>query len=812
MRLTSEARREGVPVRSIKKQGDQMYYRRNMIIAVSSSLSAVAYGSAFAQAVSGLEEVVVTARKTEESVQVVPVSVTALSSDMLTRAAVLDVQDLRSSVPGLFVATNSQGGAPTFAIRAAKADNGTSDTVTAYIGDVPVASTRAIANMVYDMQSISVLKGPQGTLFGANSTGGAIIFRPNTPTNKFEGYAEVGAGNFDRKSFQGMINVPINDALQFRLAGEVVDRDKGYQKNHTPTNGNSEMGTDKHQSARLGISLKPTDAWENNFIFDFFHENDQPYQDIPVALRPRYNYTTFLNGLQVPVDYALAGGTIAGDPRNVTLGGGPTWNKANIWDGVYTTQYEFNNEVSIKNVLGYQNIRLDTFQDNDSTRFAGVNQRTQHTIKQLTVEPSVDFKFADGRFRNKTGLFYSHRTQDTGNSSTVVGLPWDFTAFGPVPNAVSALIPNFYPIQTSSFYNRDFKSRAIYTQFSYDLSNELTATLGVRYTWDKGDYGATYKNSFGTAGAINQGKFFATGGSCSANLAFYSNFDPAACHATSSLESSAPSFTFSLENRFSDASMAYATIRGGYLVGGFNNNINPATGVPIVFNPEKVTDFETGLKSDWDIYGHPIRTNLAVFYGSYKDQQRVQNGTTAQGQTFIGVVNAGSSTFYGLDLDVTYEITNHLEVRAGWNHIHSEYTKFDAIVNIPGKNAFVDLTGEPMSQTPEDVVNAAVTLKWPLPSTIGNVSSTLGYFWSAETTHHDSPTINCNTNPPTGGECVSVVPGQDFRQYDKLPSYSLWNFTTGWKNILQSSFDLDVWVKNLTDKEYVTYGSNQMLP
>lgn len=130
-------------------------------------------------AASGIEEVIVTARKTEESVQAVPVSVNALSADSIQKQAILSVADLRSSVPGLYIGTNPQGGAPTFAIRAAKADNGTSDTVTAYVGDMPVTSTRAVGNMVYDMQSISVLKGPQGTLFGANSTGGAIIFRPD---------------------------------------------------------------------------------------------------------------------------------------------------------------------------------------------------------------------------------------------------------------------------------------------------------------------------------------------------------------------------------------------------------------------------------------------------------------------------------------------------------------------------------------------------------------------------------------------------------------------------------------------------------
>ena len=107
-----------------------------------------------------IEEVVVTARKTAESQQSVPVAITALSQAGLERQVVHNVQDLQTSVPGLFVAPNSQGGAPTFAIRAAKADNGTSATVTTYINDMPTTTTLAVANMVYDMQSVTTLKGP----------------------------------------------------------------------------------------------------------------------------------------------------------------------------------------------------------------------------------------------------------------------------------------------------------------------------------------------------------------------------------------------------------------------------------------------------------------------------------------------------------------------------------------------------------------------------------------------------------------------------------------------------------------------------
>ena len=779
---------------------------RPMALAVSTAALAMASTGASAAdnatatksalAASQIEEVIVTARKTEESAQVVPVSVTALSAETMAKLAVLSVQDLRTSVPGLYIAINPQGAAPTFAIRAAKAANGTSDTVTAYVGDMPVASTKAIANMVYDMQSISVLKGPQGTLFGANSTGGAIIFRPNMPSNEFEGYAELGVGNYDRSSFQGMINVPINDVVQMRLAGEIVDRKKGFQHNLTPVNGNSQMGTDKHESARFTLRIKPSTAFQNDLVVDYFHEDDQPQSSVTSFLRPR-----FVSSVGLTADFAAAGIFASTDTHTVRLGPFPTWNKAKIWDFVDTVSYEINQNASFKAVLGYQDISLDVSQDNDATPTATLAVITADKLKQWSFEPSLDLKSDDGRLRNKTGLFFSSLKRDTGNSSAALGLP--FT----VANA------NF-PVASNAYYNRETKSHAIYSQFSYDLTKELTATLGLRYSWDKGQYKATNRNGVGlniatrqTATGMTWGSFFT--GPCNPGLANYQNFNAVACTGEQSLKSQAPSFTFTLEDKFAERSMVYATLRGGYLVGGFNNQVYTAGGFGQVFLPEKVVDFETGLKSDWDLWGRPIRTNLAVYYSNYKNQQRTQNGTTATGTTFTAVQNAGASTVYGFDLDATYEVTDNLELSASWNHVESEYTTFNAALNVPGVVVAVDLTGQPLSQTPRDRVNLSATVKWPLDSSVGKVSSTLGYFWSDKTTTQDQPTFAC---VPVNGFCSAPTSAAvDFRQYDKLPAFDLWNFTTSWKGIMGSNFDANLWIKNITDKKYNTYAGNTSL-
>jgi iron complex outermembrane recepter protein len=764
-------------------------------------------------ATSGLEVIEVTARRTEESAQSVPVSLTALSAATLDANAIQNVGDLQTSVPGLLVTLNSQGGAPVFAIRAAKADNGTSDTVTAYVDDVPVSSTRAVANMMYDMQSISTLKGPQGTLFGANATGGAIIFRPNKPANEFEGYAKLGYGNWDRMEFEGMVNVPVTDTFAVRLAGSVIQRD-GYVENATPVNGNDELTDIDRQSARLSMRWEPGDQFQNDLMIEYFKENAQPFTENLVALRPAYQYTTFLGAFipdfpSIPVDYAAAGITVPKDNEHVALGPMPTWNDADILSVIEAASYALNDDVDLKLVIGWQDTELDTAQDNDATTQSGVNGRTLHEIERWTIEPSIDWSFMDGRLRNKTGLFYSTTETTTGNSYRVVGLPFNFTDLGGPDGAIAATVNSFYPIQVNNLYTRDMDSQAIYSQFAYDLTDTLTATIGLRYTKDKGDYSARNFQSFGAASVGNWGDF--TAGNCNtASINLYKNPDPVNCIAYMDMDSSATSYNVTLESQVNDGTMVYAASRGGYIAGGFNNQANPTvSGIPFVFDPEEVVDFEMGIKSDWELAGRPIRTNLAGFYGSYEGQQRVQNGTTPEGVTFIGVVNAGSSTYYGLDLEVTYQLTDMLTASIGWNHLKSEYTNFEAIVNIPGVYAFVDLQGEPMSRTPENVVTAGLTAIWPVGSNVGEISSTLSAFYRDATLAFDSPTVAGPVD--ASGQLIGIDPERDFRQYDELESFTLLNFTTGWNRMFGSNFDASVWVKNLTDEEYNVSASNQML-
>jgi iron complex outermembrane receptor protein len=762
-----------------------------------------------------IEEIVVTARKQAESQQDVPISLNALSDADLHKSTVLSIADLQANAPGLVVSASSKGGAPSLGIRVAHTQNGQEGTgITAYIDDVPMHSTFVVANMMYDMESVSVLKGPQGTLFGTNSTGGAFIFSPKKPTDNFEGYGEVGFGDWGRQQYQAMLNVPLGDVLQIRVAGDIVRRD-GFVDNLAPVNGNDKMASDEHESARIIARFTPTSTFTNDLMGNYFHEDGQPNQAIPVFFSNPFLTAPVTNTSGCGIlcgPFGLgetgAGVTLYGNNHTVSLGPNaatpnniaPTWKKIEIWGLTNTTKWDISDNVSFKNVLAYQDERLDTAEDNDGTSLMLVNGRSIYNTKLWTEEASVNLQTDDKRLRFVGGVFYSDSKPDQIDNYQLVGLiDTSFIQFLPAPGA--GLFP--FPVISQNSYERELQSTALYSQVSYDVTDQLTATFGFRYNWDKGTYHVHLRGGTGNGNAalgVAAAQFDPTFGDVvfpcrEVAQAGYVGADLVNCTAQLDAEWSAPSWTFSLQQQFAAQSMVYFTARAGYQGGGFNNEIS---NVDLqVYKPETVIDFETGVKSDWTAWGRPIRTNVSAFYGQYNDIQRNQNGSYTSGAQFSAVFNAGAATYYGSDLEVTFYPTESLELALAYNLLKTSYDTFviPAIPNgAPPFDAPQDLSGSPLAYAPENQLSVQATLNWPWLSSLGEFATTLGYYWTDQIYFNDVPTAG-------------------FEKYDVAPSYSLVNLSQDWRGVLGTKLDATIWAKNLLDEEAMigVGGNNQLL-
>ena len=224
-----------------------------------------------------LEEVVVTARRREESLQSVPISITAISGEELARKGVQNAYDLQNSVPSL---TMSTSGTMTKALMPGIRSVSTRSflllddpAVGTYFAEAVVGHPWGFGNTFYDIQSVQTLKGPQGTLFGRNTTGGAILIEPNKPNfDGFEGNFKTTFGDYDLRKVNGMINIPFNDVVAVRIAAEHKRRD-GYTTNILSGQKRDGVGSD---AGRFQLTLKPNENITSNTMVDYLEEDASP--------------------------------------------------------------------------------------------------------------------------------------------------------------------------------------------------------------------------------------------------------------------------------------------------------------------------------------------------------------------------------------------------------------------------------------------------------------------------------------------------------------------------------------------------------
>jgi len=219
-------------------------------------------------------EVVVTARRREERLQDVPVAITAASGATLEKMNIDKPDELTRVAPGMVVDSGVYGSSNlNITIRSQRqaVNNATYDqSVVTYLAEVPQARTQGLNSGFFDIDSIQVLKGPQGTLFGRNTTGGALLITPKAPVNSFEGYIQGTGGNYNLVDVEGALNIPVSDKLQIRLSGKATLHD-GYDYSVTAKTGLNDENT---HSWRASVRFEPTDEITNTLVVNGFNEDD----------------------------------------------------------------------------------------------------------------------------------------------------------------------------------------------------------------------------------------------------------------------------------------------------------------------------------------------------------------------------------------------------------------------------------------------------------------------------------------------------------------------------------------------------------
>ena len=709
-------------------------------------------------------EIVVTARRREENLQDVPIAVTAFSGEQLEHKQITQAADLVQSTPSLQVQpATSQRQSGSVTIRGqGQAYTGVLPSVITYLADVPLDPNGGAAFSTLDLQSAQVLRGPQGTLFGRNTTGGAVLFVPKAPTDEFGGNVSASVGNYGLFDIRGALNIPVTDTLAVRVAGQSVKR-SGFTDNIF--NGKA-LDDQDFYALRAFIRWEPVDGFKNDLIVSTLRadENGTAFILHDIVNNGRSGYTYQGGALRTQLALQQARG-----PRvvnsNEDLGA-----KRRMFFLANTTSYEITPDVTVRNIFGYQRIKACYGSDLDGSPVP---------FNISTCFPNR-FQQAFGRpIENETDLRqFTNEFQLVGNAfdnrlDWIVG---GFFLSSKTPGSLDRF--RFHRIGKSagtvSFASTivDDQSKALFAQGTFQILDNLKATAGFRYTWDKRAL------STGTYRSTNEGATY-TCAAPSIPGQTHAASDPIdRCFTVFHGKFSDYGYTFSLDWQANRDLLLYATTRRGYKSGGFNT-ISASDPSLTSFDPEVFTDYELGVKKDFR--GGPVtgRFNASIFYGDYTNIQRSYNALINGAVTPI-IRSAAAANMWGAELEAQVNFGDHFELSGFYSHLDYSYKKGTYTQPLTGQ----DISSSLFQAVADNSGSATVRAYGDLAD--GSELSASLTLYATSAIAFTSDTVN---NPH------AIAPG-----------YTTWSANLSLREAFGQPMDISLWARNLTDKNYVVGG------
>jgi iron complex outermembrane receptor protein len=709
------------------------------------------------QSVNTLDDVVVTARRREERAQDVPVAISVLNAETLKDQQVRTTADLTTNVPNVIVAPSSYGtSTPKFSFRGQhQVENliNVDASVGLYFAEFVLQRPQGTNFALTDLASVQVLKGPQGTLFGKNSTGGAVLITPQRPDfDGFSGELTAGLGNYNLHTTSAVVNAPLSDTLALRLAVSATDHD-GYIKNLAP--GGRDLADEHGRSARLSLRYRsgPVDS---NTIYQYVNSRDQGMAYRLVTLNPAVPIFNTYPQLLAPVRAQFD--AQSGDFFSV-FSDNPYQSKVDASTITNTTTWDLG-WATLKNIVGYRHF---TFQGGGE--FDGVS------VKIPPIPAGTDFPIY-GTVNTSNTSQWSEELQISGTSlgdrlNWITGIYF----FGEESLETFATTNGGASVGFTRGDGEN-KSQSIFAQATYKLTDRLSVTGGVRQTWDQREI-----TTYATLQTLpNQ-----TTANCRIRLT--GNVTPADCLVKLEYENDAPSWTVSLDYKITDDDLIYLAHRRGYRSGGVSNR-HYVPSDPETFRPEQVDDIELGLKTTNYFGSVPVRFNANIFYQDYKDIQRqISVVDPATNLVATAVFNAAAATIKGAELELTVVPVTGLTLSAHYGYTDPEYKSFNnPITGVP----LLDNVGQPLASHQFAFVakhSGGANIRYEFPA------SNLGEFAvNASYSYLSSYPVSENSVPGEAG------------------GYSLVNASATWSKIMGTEVGARVFANNLLNEEYAVAG------
>jgi iron complex outermembrane recepter protein len=738
-----------------------------------------------------LQEVIVTARRQDEDLQKVPVAVTALSASALAEQHVTDEQELQTAIPGLLTVASTSTNQLAFSIRGQALDaySYTSPTVLTYFDEFQTGGTTSTT--FFDLQSVQVLKGPQGTLFGRNATGGAVLYTTTQPGKDLEGYFNYTAGDFNEQKAEGAATIPLTKWASVRFAAEEEHRD-GYEPNLYL---GIDEGSIDNRNFRGTLLLTPLDALQNTTTIQYGRQGGDSG-----ALR-----ITSAN-VSCPPSPSCAAAELF--PPDVPTGGinpaklasyngllnfiamegrQPFWDiwndsddghDAQLKEAVNKTTYTLNDDLSIKNIVGYNQVDSHDRLDVDGSPFeilttasTGPNaEGIFYSTEQYSEELQLAGTALTKRLNYLVGGYYE---RDDEGTNELLNVGCGSIAFPVTPeNPAGCDVPDGFRYN----FANDEESRALFGQATYEFIDNLRATAGYRQTWE--DINFRYVDD----GSVPEDAHQLAG-----------------VPLPPTLRESEPSWTLGLDDQLTQETLLYIAQRGGFRAGGFNGTsiVQTSTGATNIdsFKPELARDLELGIKYAGRLGALPARINADV-YG-----ERVTN---AQRVVYAGVaaftVNADETQVDGFELDAQIDLTSWLQAGLDYAYTDARYTDggthFTQVDAITGAIDNRTVILGPYGDAARNAGSLYLRIAHDLPNSLGQLMVRQDLY-SQSFFYYSNLAASVNV-PPNG-----IGP---LDPNTKIGGYTLLNARVEWSNIAGSGFHVAAYVRNMLNKQYEVGG------
>jgi iron complex outermembrane receptor protein len=591
-------------------------------------------------------DIVVTARRREENLQQVPVSVAAMTADQLESRSIESVSDLSRSTPNFTFSEMPQSGrigGLIFIRGVGQRDSGASydPAVGTYVDGVYLGRMYGNNLDLLEVERVEVLRGPQGTLFGKNTSGGAISIVTKRPDpSGVDGRVQVATGSRKRVDLLGSVNLPLIDGVAaLRVAGAYNVQD-GYGRRID----GQEMADTNRQAARVQLLVKPSESFSALFSFDYLHFDERNASFKLVQINTASPPVAAYNGLRDP-DYDAR--WLSDDYRY--NGTGPNSSRGTIWGASLTLDYDLGG-VALKSITAYRKIKVFNDLDPDGSPITILHQYQNMPQDQFSQELQLSGDGLGGRLDYVLGAFYFKETaEDNPRYNVLTPLFGGARDFGR-----TALIKG--------------ESLAFFGQGNFSITDRLRLTAGLRYTDDKKRVTVS-RTGFGPFGPL-----------------------------TGNHGSTAWSPRVGLDYRWTDDIMTYVSVAQGSRNGGFNGR----PGVPadfLEFRDETVWTYEAGLRSQF--LDGAVQFNATGYYSDFKDLQLQIQGSTVVGnppsaQPFALITNIPKSTIHGGEFELNLRPLRGLVLNAS---LGLTYARYKVLPTDPRFLAFV-ATGQLSRDTP----------------------------------------------------------------------------------------------------------------